>query len=246
MMGSEGRRAMAKQGTDRGPNQDFMHLSPEDDLPEDATYRNASYLGDSPDDEEELQDLGFIVDDHDDRRITLTDGWQRLDDLDTNEPLETNRRGKIPHETALRERGAAEDRFATDYHVGNAAAEAQEADFVQTSMLDSDPDMNDGSGDFTSETLQDIHGRQVATDIYGHVNGAAPGLGTTLPQDMGRGGFDIRDNPLVQPEGQPISDRLLSDEALGERDVDEMGSDEELERLADRAVRDMDRVGDVG
>jgi hypothetical protein len=208
---------MAKPGQDRGPNQDFMHLRP--DAAQDGDYRDASYLGtDSAEDEEDVRDLGFIVDDHDDRRITLTDGFQRLDDLDTNEPLETNRFGKIPHESSLRERGVSRDRFATDYHVDNAGAQKQEEDFVRTSMLDSDPDMDQDEDDFSGETMQDIHGQQVATDILGHVNGAAPGLGTSLPQDAGRGGFDVRDNPLMQPQGQPISGSLLSDEALGEND----------------------------
>lgn len=203
---------MGKTGQDRGPNQDFMHLNPEEDAPDDPTYQDATYLGNSPDDDEEVHDLGFIVDDHDDRRITLHDGWQRLDDLDTNEPLETNRSGEIPHAVAMKERGASPEWFATDYHVTNASAEAQEEDFVRTSMLDADPDANEDTDDFTSETLKDIHGQQVATDIYGRVNGAGPGLGTTLPQDMGSGGFQIRDNPLVQPEGQVITGSLLPDE----------------------------------
>ena len=47
----------------------------------------------------------------------------------------------------------------------------------------------------------------------------------------------------MQPEGRPISGELLSDEALGLRDVDEMGSDAELEALADRAARDAERGG---
>ena len=136
--------------SDRGPNQDLMPIAGDPDT-EDPTYRDAAYLGTSEDDEEEVRDLGFIVDDHDDRRISLTDGWQRLDDLDTDEPLETNRSGPIPHETSLRERGVPEDSFATDYHVSHADAEAQEEDFVQTSMLNADPGMNDGDDDFTSE-----------------------------------------------------------------------------------------------
>lgn len=230
--------------SDRGPNQDFMPQGGEPE-PEDATYRDASYLGTSPDDEEEVRDLGFIVEDHDDRRITLTGGWQRLDDLDTDEPLETNRSGAIPHEASLRERGASAEWFATDFNVSHADAEAQEEDFVETSMLSSDPEMNDGSEDFTNETMTGLHGEPVSTDITGHVTGVASGLGTTLSQDLGRGGFQIRDNPLMRPEGQPLSGELLSDEALGLRDVDEMGTDAELDALADRASRDMERRGDV-
>lgn len=230
---------------DRGPNQDFMHLKGAKET-EDESYEDAGYLGTSPDDDEDPRDLGFIVDNHDDRRGTLTENWQRLDDLDTNEPLETNRSGPIPHEVALRERGVNPDTFATDYHVGSADAEAQEEDFVETSMLSSDPDMNDGMDDFTDETLHRESGEAISTDIYGHVSGVGDGLGTSLMQDLGRAGFQIRDNPLMQPEGKPISDELLSDEALGLRDVDDMGDDESLERLADRAVEEMERRGDVG
>jgi hypothetical protein len=212
----------------------------------DPTYQDASYLGTDEEEDEEVRDLGFIVDDHDDRRIMLTGGFQRLDNLDTDEPLETNRSGKIPHETSLRERGASPEWFATDYHVGNARAEQQEEDFVRTSMLSSDPEMNDGAEDFTDDTLHNLHGNLASTDIAGHLPGVAQGLGSTLAQDLGTGGFQIRDNPLMQPEGQPISGELLSDEALGTREVDEMADDEELTAFADRVVREMEREGDQG
>ena len=211
---------------DRGPNSDLMplDLEPGD---EDATYRDASYLGDSPDDDEEVRDLGFIVDDHDDRRATLTDAWQRLDDLDTDEPLETNRSGPIPHEVALREKGPSSERFATDYHVDNAEAEAQEQDFVETSMLSSDPEMNDGVDDYTSETLSGIHNEPLTTDIAGQVTGVTHGLGTSLPQDLGRGGFSIQDNPLEDTEGHSGDTEQLGDPALGTRSVKTLSTDEE-------------------
>lgn len=231
--------------SDRGPNQDFMGVGPKDEQI-DPTYEDASYLGTDEEDDEEVRDLGFIVDDHDDRRIMLTGGFQRLDNLDTDEPLETNRSGKIPHETSLRERGASPEWFATDYHVENARAEQQEEDFVRTSMLSSDPEMNDGAEDFTDDTLHGIHGNLATTDIAGHLPGVAQGLGSSLPQDLGTGGFQIRDNPLMQPEGQPISGELLSDEALGTREVDEMADDEALTAFADRVVREMEREGDLG
>jgi len=222
-----------------------MGVGPKDETI-DPTYQDASYLGTDEEDDEEVRDLGFIVDDHDDRRIMLTDGFQRLDDLDTDEPLETNRSGKLPHETSLRERGVSPDRFATDYHVRNAKAEQQEEDFVRTSMLSSDPEMNDGTEDFTDDTLHGIHGNLATTDIMGHLPGVAQGLGSSLAQDLGSGGFQIRDNPLMQPEGQPISGELLSDQALGIREVDDMADDEELTALADRAMRDMELRGDLG
>lgn len=228
---------------DRGPQSDLTDFT-RSPKKSDPTYEDASYLGTDEEDGEEVRDLGFIVEDHDDRRATLTGDWQRLDDLDTNEPLEKNRSGKIPHETSLKERGASGEWFATDYHVDHARGERQEEDFVETSMLSSDPDMEDGVEDFTDDTVRGMHGELEATDIAGHVTGVGYGFGTSLPQDLGSGGFQIRDNPLMRPKGQPISGELLSDEALGHRDVDEMGSDEELERLANQVVGSADQSGE--
>lgn len=229
---------------DRGPNQDTMRLDDPTAEP-DAKYRDASYLGDSEDDEEEIRDLGFIVEDHDDRRSSLTGDWQRLDDLDTDEPLETNRSGPIPHQVSLQERGASPDWFATDYHHANAAGEAQEDDFVTTSMLNSDPDSNDGEQDFTDESLEGMHGEILSTDLYGRVAGAAPGFGTSLPQDGGLAGFQIRDNPLMQLRGTPISGELLSDAAMrsGHVDVDEL-DDADLDALANDAALAEETTGE--
>ena len=213
---------------DRGINQDERKIGPRDEEI-DPIDQNASYLDTYEDDSEEVRDLGFIVEDHDDRRITLMGGWQRLDDLDTNEPPEV----------ALRERGASPDWFATDYHVENAAAEKQEEDFVETSMLETDPDGEDGVNDFTDESFRGIHGQIRATDITGEVVGVGSGLGSTLAQDIGSEGFEIRDNPLVSQEP------LTEDQINALRDVDEMGDDEELVALADRGAREMERLGDV-
>jgi len=187
----------------------------------DATYRDASYLGTDEGDEEEVRDLGFIVEDHDDRRISLTPDWQRLDDLDTDEPLETNRSGPIPHQVSLRERGAPQDWFATDHHVENAEGEKQEEDFVQTSMLNADPDMNDGVDDYTDETLTGEEGEILATDITGRVAGPAAGLGTSISQDLGKGGFQILENPLADAPGAPLPPGELSDyDGAGDEDPD--------------------------
>src|SRR3954447_14384054 len=64
--------------SDRGPNQDMTDTSGQakrEQTP-DATYRDATYLGTSEDDEDdEVQDLGFIVEDRDDRRTLLTESW---------------------------------------------------------------------------------------------------------------------------------------------------------------------------
>jgi hypothetical protein len=229
--------------SDRGPNQDLMPIGGQPEG-QDATYRDASYLGTSEDDEEEVRDLGFIVDDHDDRRSTLAGDWQRLDDLDTDEPLETNRSGPIPHGVSLREQGAPEEWFATDYHTRHAEAEAQEEDFVETSLLQEDPEMNAGADDFTSESMRDIHGSVTSTDITGAVTGVAYGAGTSLAQDLGSGGFQIRDNPLTDEENLPEADKLMEDEVDGPHDYDEPHADAhafegrgEIARAADPTVR---------
>jgi hypothetical protein len=210
----------------------------------DHKYEDESYLGDPEDDElePEVQDLGFIVDDRDDRRIQLVDEtWDRLPDLDTDEALGVNADQPIP----LDERSGAPpvEAFATLYNVGHYEGEEQEEDFVETSMLATDPDGGAGAADFTSDSDLDDDGRLEATGLGGHAAGIARGFGTSLPMDIGAGGFQVRDNPLMQPVDphQPISDDRLSDEALGLRDVDEMGSEEELDRLADEGAREAER-----
>lgn len=133
-----------------------MHLSTDEE--DENGYRDATCVGDKKDDEEEVHDLGFIVDDHDDRRATLTGEWQRLETLDTDEPIGPSRDGDLPDEAEQAARGVPPNWFATDYNEQNAEAEGQEEDFVRTSLLREDPEMNDGADDFTSESLQDLHG----------------------------------------------------------------------------------------
>jgi hypothetical protein len=210
----------------------------------DQKYKDESYLGDPEDDEQEpeVQDLGFIVDDRDDRRIELVDDtWDRLTDLDTDEALEVDPDGAIP----LDENSGAPpvDAFATQYEIGHLEGEQQEEDFVETSMLATDPDGGAGADDFTSESDLDGDGRLETTDAGGRVPGIARGFGASLPMDAGSGGFQVRDNPLMQPidPTQPISGGNLSDEALGRRDVDDMGSDDELDRLADKGAREEEK-----
>src|SRR5437868_5921814 len=132
-MGREEGEAMS----DQGPNQDMMDTSDEGRRrkKQDATYRDATYLGTSEDEEEEVHDLGFIVEDREDRRTLLTESWERLDDLDTNEPLETNRSGAYP-QPGTRRAGVPQDQFATDFNVSQVDGENQETDFVVTSMLE--------------------------------------------------------------------------------------------------------------
>jgi len=210
----------------------------------DQKYKDESYLGDPEDDNAEptVRDLGFIVDDRDDRRARTIDGtWERLDDLDTDEGLETGEDEPLP----LRKSAGAPspDVFATDYNLSRAEGEEQEEEFVETSMLGIDPDSEAGVDDYTSSADLDADGRLETTDIAGHAAGIARGFGSSSPLDIGSGGFQIRDNPLMQPQDpdQPISNTRLSDEALGLRDVDEMGDEDDLERLADQAAREEEK-----
>jgi hypothetical protein len=210
----------------------------------DQKYKDESYLGDPEDDrkEPEIRDLGFIIDDRDDRRIETIDGtWDRLDNLDTDEALEENEEGPLPLDPESGAPPAAA--FATLYNIDHAEGEEQEEDFVETSMLATDPLGGAGAADFTSESDLDADGRLETTDIAGHAAGVTRGFGTSLPMDIGPEGFEVRDNPLVQPfdVNQPISNEQLSDEALGLREEDEMGSDVELDRLADQAARKLGR-----
>src|SRR5437667_5082660 len=104
--------------TDRGPDQDKMAVGGRE-RKEDATYRDASYLVTDEEDEEEVHDLGFIVEDHDDRRLSSLAGFQRVEDLDTDEALETNRSGPIPRKRRLERHGVPPESFATDYNLSN-------------------------------------------------------------------------------------------------------------------------------
>jgi hypothetical protein len=226
--------------TDRGPDQDTMPVGGRE-RKGDATYRDASYLVTDEEDEEEVQDLGFIVENHDDRRAVPLDNFQRVEELDTDEPLGTDPSGPIPRKRRLERRGVPPESFATDYNVTHARAAAQEEDFVETSMLATDPDAEAGVQDFTDETLRGADGNLLVTGILGRVPGVTDGLGTSVPQDAGRGSFRISDNPLMRPADAPISGDVLSDAAIGTRDVDEMGSERDLDRLADIGAREIER-----
>lgn len=210
----------------------------------DPKYRDESTLRHPADDEDEptVRDLGFIVEDREDRRIRLVDGqWERLEDLDTDEGIGANAEEPLP--VSAEDGAPPASGFATDFNLATVEAEEQEEDFVETSMLGIDPDGGAGVDDFTSNADLDRDGRLETTDIAGRAAGVTRGFGTSLPMDIGAGGFEVRDNPLMQPidPDQPISDRDLSDVAVGDRELDDMGDDEELARLADRAAEEIRR-----
>lgn len=154
------------------------------------------------DEDEEPRDLGFIVEDREDRRAEWLAGWERLDELDTNEPLETGRHGPLPRAGAGRRQGASQEQFGTESHVDSAAGEAQEAEFVKVSMLATDPEANAGVRELWEDTLRDLQGAPRATDLTGHAPGEPADLGTPLPQDVTGNGFSVRQRPRNPPESQ--------------------------------------------
>lgn len=211
---------------DPRPNQDQMNPAPAAS-PAAGMDPEASYLRTDDEDEEDVHDLGFIVEDHDDRRVTLVGDRYGEDQISPDEPEETASDGSSP---ARREAGLPQDAFATDFHGFHARAEAQEEDFVRTSMLDVDPDP-DATDELTSDTFAGDHGQPMSTDIAGRVGGVAMGLGTSLPQDLGEEGFQILDNPLAMPQGQPISGLDFLDQPAAGTDDEETGSGDERERF---------------
>jgi hypothetical protein len=196
------------------------------------------------DDEEEVHDLGFIIEDHDDRRGDLLEPFQRLETLDTDEPLETDPDGPLPPEAQrLRREGVPPDDYPVDFRSANRAAERDEDEFAAANQLVADPDADelttvlDDADDVAADLDRDD--RPETVNILGHAPGIATGFGSEVPQDLGSEGFSVRDNPLMRPvhdTGYPISTERLSDEAVGLRDVDEMGPEPDLDRLADRGA----------
>jgi hypothetical protein len=72
-----------------GPSQDEMRIGgiePE----EEPTYRDPGYLGTDEEEEVEVRDLGHIIEDRDDRRITVLGDWERRDEIDGDEAIENH------------------------------------------------------------------------------------------------------------------------------------------------------------
>jgi hypothetical protein len=196
------------------------------------------------DDEEEVHDLGFIIDDRDDHRSDLLEPFQRLETLDTDEPLETNRTGPLPREAQrLRREAVLPDEYPVDFRIANREAERDEDEFADANQLIAAPydeeltTVLDDEDDVATDLDHDS--RPETVNILGHAPGIATGFGSDVVQDLGAEGFSVRDNPLMRPvhdKDYPISTELLSDEAAGLRDVDEMGAERDLDRLADRGA----------
>src|SRR6266498_1687664 len=87
-------------------------------------------------DEVEVYDLGFIVEEHDERRMGLLEHWQRLETLDTDEALETNRRGALPEEAlSLRRTGVPAAWRPADLSVEHTDAERREQELAESTGL---------------------------------------------------------------------------------------------------------------
>lgn len=171
------------------------------------------------DDEEEVFDLGFIVEDRDDRRDSLLASWQRLDEMDTDEALETNRRGPLPEEVdRLEWEGVPASGFPTDARVGTVEAEEDEEDFAEDNALNGDPYESPqvdryGLDEQSEEEDLDDNNRPEAISIRGRAAGVVRGLGTSLPQDIGAGGFSVEENPLaIAAIRAPEADEVEPDE----------------------------------
>lgn len=123
--------------SDERPAPDHVDLSSEQGNDPLLTEAPATVM----DDEDEVFDLGFIVDDRDDRRDTLLASWQRLDSLDSDEALESGESVPLPREAIyLKREGVPRSEYPTDAHVNTVAAEMQEEEFAADNDLESDPD----------------------------------------------------------------------------------------------------------
>jgi hypothetical protein len=91
-------------------------------------------------DEAEVYDLGFIVEDHEDRRGGLLEHWQRLETLDTDEALETDPRGALPEEAwGLGRTGVPAAWRPAELSVAHVGAARSEQAFAKAARLLVDP-----------------------------------------------------------------------------------------------------------
>jgi hypothetical protein len=197
------------------------------------------------DEEPEVHNLSFIVEEHEERRGRRLEPWERLQTLDTDEALETNPTGPLPVEARVLQReGVPTSWRPAELVVEDTAVEGDEEEFAEATRLltDADAELQAAAGGGEGEGAAGLEreNEPEEVDIEGHAAGITSGFGTSLPQDIGIEGFSVRDNPLLVPGAgaeYPISAEPLSDEALGLRDVDEMGTDAELDQMADTASR---------
>jgi hypothetical protein len=157
-------------------------------------------------DEVEVYDLGFIVEEHDERRLGLLEHWQRLETLDSDEALETNRRGPMPEEAlSLRRTGVPAAWRPGMRSVEHADAERNEQEFAETTGLLVDPAV-DGPKSVAHRGGRAVcvpdRNRPPGVGLYGNANGIATGFGTSVTQDIGARGFAVGERPALVPGEQ--------------------------------------------
>jgi len=160
-------------------------------------------------DEVEVYDLGFIVEEHDERRMGLLEHWQRLETLDTDEALETNRRGALPEEAlSLRRTGVPAAWRPAELSVEHADAEKSEQEFAESTGLLVDPAVDSANcAARCGGRAVSVRNRNQRSGVgpQGNANGIATGFGTSVAQDIGIGGFAVGDNPVLLPVEQKES-----------------------------------------
>jgi hypothetical protein len=133
-------------------------------------------------DEEEVFDLGFIIEDHEDRRAAMFEHWQRLESLDTDEVIETDPGGALPEEIArMRRAGLPEEWYPSDALVTHARAERSEQEFAEANQLLVDPqveslaEMSHDTGTAAAPDPVDVPGlEEVRISIARHLTPAFP------------------------------------------------------------------------
>jgi hypothetical protein len=154
-------------------------------------------------DEAEVFDLGFIVEDHEDRRGGLLEHWQRLETLNTDEALETDPYGALPEEARILSRtGVPTAWHPAELSVEHADAESNELEFAESAGLLVDPAAySPKSAARRGGSAVSVRDRNQGPGVglHGYARGIATGFGTSVPQDIGVGGFAVGDNPVLVP-----------------------------------------------
>jgi hypothetical protein len=152
-------------------------------------------------DEAEVYDLGFIVEDREDRRGGLLEHWQRLETLDTDEAMETDPRGALPEEARVLSRiGVPAAWHPAELSVEHADAEGSEQEFAESTGLLVDPAAHSPkSAARRGGCAVPVRDRDQGPGVglHGYACGIATGFGTSIPQDIGVGGFAVGDNPVL-------------------------------------------------
>ncbi len=106
----------------------------------------------------------------------------------------------------LVEKHAGDAVFLTPAERSVGGADGGESDFIDE-MNEADPAEGEGmdAGDLYSAGDED---QVFATDQTGTVEGIARGFGTHLPQDLGRGGFQVEELPdrALRFQGRPVAE----------------------------------------